>query len=522
MCTEKVENEFNLEVVLIEIETKFNICLLMLTRCLSAISGSTEEGVHLSCPQIQQLPSLVEQQRSAFLAEGKVPTDVRRDRLQRCIDLLVKYCDPLCDAISEDFGGRHRGFSMMYDVVGSITKLKHARQQLNKWVKPERRPCVQPFALFGAKAWVEYQPKGVVGVMGTWNAPLFTLFAPLAGILAAGNRAILKPSDMTPRTADVLVDAVAEFFDPMELTVVTGDLPVAQAFSALAFDHLVFTGSTAVGKEIMRNAADNLVPITLELGGKSPVIVGTSADIQQVATRICAGKANNSGQICVSPDHVYVPRASLDSLVNALTEAYQSHYPEIENNGDVTAVINARHLQRIQSYVEEARKKGARVESCATSSVATSDTQRRSPLQLVIDPPADSRIMCEEIFGPALVILTYERLDTVLADINGRPRPLALYYFGRDAAEERQVIERVISGGMTINDVMMHPALNDAPFGGIGASGIGNYNGKEGFIAFSHTRSFYRSGWFNPAKLFGLQPPYSDKFTEQMRKLVKP
>jgi len=475
----------------------------------------------LTSPQTQQLNPLLEQQRSAFLAEGQVTAKVRQDRLQRCIDLLVKYCDPLCDAISEDFGGRHRGFSMMYDVVGSLTKLKHARQQLAKWVKPERRKCVQPFALFGAKAWVEYQPKGVVGVMGTWNAPLFTLFAPLAGILAAGNRAMLKPSDMTPRTADVLVEAVAEFFDPTELTVVTGDLPVAQAFSALAFDHLVFTGSTAVGKAIMRNAADNLVPVTLELGGKSPVIVGTSADIQQVATRICAGKVNNSGQICVSPDHVYVPRASVEALVKALSSAYQAHYPEVENNSDVTAVINARHLQRIDAYVDEAQKKGARVETCTTASVSTNETQRRSPLRLVIDPPADCRIMCEEIFGPALVILTYDRLETVLADINGRPRPLALYYFGRDAEEERQVIVRVISGGMTINDVMMHPALNDAPFGGIGASGIGGYNGKEGFVAFSHVRSFYRSGWFNPVKLFGMQPPYNDKFTEQIRKLVK-
>lgn len=465
---------------------------------------------------------LLAQQQADFIREGAVPAAVRRERLQRCIDLLVDYRDPLCEALQQDFGGRHAAFSLYYDILGSLGKLKFARDKVKKWSKPERRSGVLPFNLFGAKSWVEYQPKGCVGVMGTWNAPLFTLFAPLAGILAAGNRAILKPSDMTPATAKVVSEAVAKYFDVTEVTVVVGDVEVAKSFASQPFDHLVFTGSTEVGKSIMRSAADNLVPVTLELGGKSPVVIDESADIKAVAEAICAGKSCNSGQVCVSPDHVYLPAAKLQDFIDSISRVYADLYPDISGNLDLTSVINERHRQRLKSYLEDAQIRGARVETCSPRGVDWQDEARRLPLQLVINPDDDSLIMQHEIFGPLLVLLTFEKMDEVVADIQRRPRPLALYYFGHNKQKERALLDQVISGGVTLNDVMMHPALNDAPFGGVGASGLGHYNGIEGFKAFSHVRSFYRAGWYNPSKLIGFRPPYTEKFLQQMKKAVKP
>jgi len=467
----------------------------------------------------EQLTSLLAAQKKAFVDAGHVSAELRRERIQRVIELLVRFQQPLVEAMDADFGGRPQGFSLMNDVLGSLASLKYARDHLEHWVADEPRQVFAPYDQLGAKAWVMHQPKGSIGILGTWNAPLFTLLSPLACVLAAGNRAILKPSEVVPRTADVLAGAFAELFDPLEIAVVTGDAELAQVFTAQAFDHLVFTGSTAVARSVMRNAAQNLVPLTLELGGKSPVIISRSADLAKAAFSIAVAKANNGGQICINPDVVYVPREQMEDFLGLLGAAYSELLPATDANPDVVAVVNDRHLQRIEGYVQDARQRGARVERFPRALEVDALTRRR-PLQVVINPPRDSLILQEEIFGPALVLLPYEQLDRALADIHSRERPLALYYFGQSEEEQRHVLQNTISGGVSINDVMMHAALHDAPFGGIGASGMGHYHGREGFLEFSHMRTVYKAAAHDPRREWGLLPPYGEHFLPAMQAMV--
>ena len=467
----------------------------------------------------EQLSSLLAAQKKAFTQAGLVTAGHRRDRIQRVIELLVRYQQPLVEAMDADFGGRPQGFSLMNDVLGSLASLKYARDHLAHWVEDEPRQVFAPYDQLGAKAWVMHQPKGSIGILGTWNAPLFTLLSPLACVLAAGNRAILKPSEVVPRTAQVLAQAFTELFDPLEIGVVTGDAELAQVFTSQPFDHLVFTGSTAVARSVMRNAAENLVPLTLELGGKSPVIISSSADLAKAAFSIAVAKANNGGQICINPDVVYVPRAMLEDFIGLLGAAYSELLPTTDDNPDVVAVVNARHAQRIDGYVQDARERGARIE-CFPQAVEADARTRRRALQVVINPPRDSQIMHEEIFGPALVVLPYEHLDRALSDIHSRERPLALYYFGQSEEEQRHVLQNTISGGVSINDVMMHAALHDAPFGGVGASGMGHYHGREGFLEFSHMRSVYKAPAHDPRREWGLLPPYGEHFLPTMQSMV--
>lgn len=464
--------------------------------------------------------TLLDVQRQAALKQGEVSAEQRQARLQSAVDMLVKYNDALCAAMDQDFGGRSTVFSMMNDILGGIASLKHARDHLAAWMPRQTRPSVSPFDNFGATAWVQYQPKGVVGIIGTWNAPVFTLLSPLASVFAAGNRAILKPSEIAPATAAVMAQAVAEFFTPDVLTVVNGDSQVAAAFSAQAWDHLVFTGSTAVGKSVMQAASANLVPVTLELGGKSPVLIGRSADLRNAAERITVGKAANSGQLCVSPDVVWVAQDQLEALIAAVQEFHSGMFPQLSGNPDVVAIVNQRHFQRVAAYLDDAAARGVRIETAGSDPVESD--QRRMPLHLVVNPPADSLIARNEIFGPALVINTYAALDDAIAAINAGERPLALYYFGTDEAEERHVLDNTLSGGVSVNDVTMHPALHDAPFGGVGASGIGHYHGHEGFLEFSHARSVYKAGQHDPRREWGMLPPYSEQFGQMLRAGLTP
>jgi coniferyl-aldehyde dehydrogenase len=464
------------------------------------------------------IAELIDRQRQAFIAGGAVDHATRIDRIDRCIKLLIEYRDRFCEAIDQDFNGRHRAVSLMGDVLGPITSLKYARKQLRKWLRPSRRSMMFPYNVFGSKAWVEYQPKGVVGIIGTWNAPLFTVLSPLAYVLAAGNRAIIKPSELTPRTAQLLQEAVEKYFDASEVAVVTGGVEVAAAFSAQPFDHLVLTGGTHVGRAVMQAAAQHLVPLTLELGGKSPAIVGRSADLSLAAQRIVGGKLINNGQICVSPDYVYVPRAQLEAFIAAFRQHYAALVPGAAP-ADLTSLINTRHAQRVQGYIDDAKGKGIRVELC--DSGTGTPTAGKPALALVIDPPADSEIMRHEIFGPAMVVIGYDAIDTAIDEINQRPRPLALYYFGTDAAEQRKVLDRTISGGVTINEVALHPGLESAPFGGIGPSGMGHYHGPEGFAEFSHARTIFKMGWADPRKLFGMSMPFSDKFIATLERTLR-
>lgn len=465
------------------------------------------------------IASLLAAQKTAFNSAGAVDAATRRQRIQRVIEMLVANHAALTGAMDLDFGGRPAGFSLMNDVLGALASLKHARDHLEQWMQDEPRAAFTPYDQMGAEAWVMHQPKGIVGIIGTWNAPLYTLFSPLASVLAAGNRAILKPSEVTPRTADLVVRLCAEHLDPLEVAVVTGDAELAATFTAQPFDHLVFTGSTSVGRAVMRNAAENLVPLTLELGGKSPVIISTSADLDQAAFSIAVAKATNGGQICINPDLVYVPRLLLEAFVAAMRTAYASLHPSIAGNADVVAVVNQRHLDRVEGYIDDARHLGARIESLPEE-IPLGATERRRPLRLVIDPPAQSRIMQEEIFGPAMVVLGYDELDAVIGEINSRPRPLALYWFGQDAGEQRRVLERTTSGGVTLNDVMMHAAMHDAPFGGVGASGMGHYHGREGFLEFSHQRTVFKAPAHDPRREWGLLPPYGEHYLAAMLSMV--
>lgn len=475
------------------------------------MSSATSSGHDLS--------GLLSRQKAAFIEAGAVSAQVRQARIQRVIDWLVAHHDALTDAMDADFGGRPKGFSLMNDVLGSLSSLKHARDHLQGWMQDEPRQPFPPYDLLGAKAWVMHQPKGTVGIIGTWNAPLFTLFSPLAYALAAGNRAILKPSEVVPRTARLIEQLFAEHIDPLDVAVVTGDAELGREFTCQPFDHLVFTGSTEVARSVMANAAKNLVPLTLELGGKSPVIISRTADLQKAAFSIAAGKACNGGQICINPDVVYVPRAKLEDFLAALSNAYTELNPSVAGNDDVVAVVNARHLDRVEGYVNQAQALGARVESLP-GPLAVEGDERRRPLRVVVNPPQDSQIMQQEIFGPALVVLAYEQLGKVIADINSRPRPLALYYFGDDQAEQRQVLEHTISGGVTINDVMMHAAMHDAPFGGVGASGMGHYHGREGFLEFSHMRTVFKAPAHDPRREWGVLPPYSEHYLAAMTAMV--
>ena len=474
-------------------------------------------ALHAS-PSHEEMRLHLARQRMAFISEGPVEASVRKDRLRRCVELLKQNSHQICDVISADFGGRHPVSTMMLDIQAPIEALKYAIKHVDEWMKPERRAGLFPFNLFGARAELRYQPKGVVGIAGTWNGPLFMIFAPLAGVFAAGNRVMAKPSDLSPLTSEWLADAVPQFFDPLEFSVVTGDVEVAKSFTQQAFDHLVFTGSTNVAKQIMRDAAQNLVPLTLELGGKSPTIVGRSADLDLVVEKIAMARAQNGGQLCVMPDTVYLPHEMLEDFTHRFRKTWTEMFPTTTGNADLTSVANARHLQRIQSKIEEARSAGARIEALGEVNPEAKD--RRWPLHLVIDAPKDTLIAREEIFGPAMSLVSYSDIQDVVETVNSQDRPLALYYFGRDKEEQEYVLGHTLSGGVCVNDVMLHVGLNDVPFGGVGASGMGVYNGPEGFAQFSHLRGVYHAGWWDPRRKLGLLPPYTQKLKKMMQSTI--
>lgn len=470
-------------------------------------------------PSEAAIAAQLQRQRQDFVAAGPVAARVRKDRLRRCVELLKRNSDRICEVISADFGGRHPVSSLMMDVQAPIGTLKYAIRHVDSWMRPQRRAGLFPFNLFGARSELHFQPKGVVGIAGTWNGPLFMLFAPLASVFAAGNRSMLKPSDLSPQTSAWLAEAVPQFFDPLELSVVTGDLSTAQAFTRQAFDHLVFTGSAGVAREIMRDAATNLVPLTLELGGKSPAVIGRSADLQLAALRIAMARTQNGGQICVMPDTVYVARECMEPFIEAFSRVWTQLMPGVSGNPDLCAVANERHMQRIEANIADAASVGARVVSLGSAHPEAAD--RRMPLRLVVDAPLDAAISRREIFGPAMALRSYEQMPEVVQAINSGDRPLALYYFGRDRSEQEYVLNHTWSGGVCINDAMLQVGMTDVPFGGIGASGMGVYQGPEGFAEFSNLRGLYRAGWWDPRSALGLLPPYRNKLSAMLRDGVR-
>lgn len=465
---------------------------------------------------------ILDRQRAAFMAELPVPLALRKDRLRRAIALVSDNAERFCDALSEDFGHRSREQSLITDIAASVAPLAHARRHLERWAKPERKPVMFPLGLLGAKARVEYQPKGVVGVVAPWNFPVNLVLSPLAGVFAAGNRAMVKASEFTPSVAALFEELRPRYFDEAELAFVSGGPDVGKAFAALPFDHLLFTGATGIGRHILHAAADNLVPVTLELGGKSPVILGRSAEVGRATERVAMGKMLNAGQICLAPDYMLVPEEKEAEVVAGLTRAASAMYPTLLANADYTAVINDRHHQRLTEWIEDARAKGAEVVTVnpAGEDFAGSNA-RKMPLHIVRDPTDDMKVMQEEIFGPILPVRRYETIDAAIAEVNARDRPLALYYFGNDGAERRRVMERTVSGGVTLNDVIFHVSQEELPFGGIGPSGMGAYHGEAGFRTFSHARSVYVQPRIDVARLAGMKPPYGKATRATIRRQMK-
>ncbi len=463
----------------------------------------------MSAAELSRMADVLKRQRAAFTAALPEPMAVRRDRIDRAIALLIDHQDAFAKAVSADFGHRSTEQTLMTDIMPSVGALKHAKKHFEGWGRNERRKAMFPLGLLGAKAEVTYQPKGVVGVIAPWNFPVGMVMVPMAGILAAGNRAMIKPSEFTERVADVFAEAVPKYFAEDEIAVFTGGVEVGSAFSQLAFDHIIFTGATSVGKHIMRAAAENLVPVTLELGGKSPTFISRSADKKKAGERIAMGKMMNAGQICLAPDYLLVAKDQEADVIESVKAGVAAMYPSLLANDDYTSVVNGRNFERLQGYLADAKEKGAElIEVNPAGEDFGGSNGNKLPLTILRNVSDDMKVMQEEIFGPILPVMTYDTIDSAIDYVNAHDRPLGLYYFGSDQGEQQKVLDRTISGGVTINDVLFHNAMEDLPFGGVGPSGMGNYHGQDGFKTFSHARAVYRQSGMDIAKLSGFKPPY--------------
>ncbi|MEJ6002964.1 coniferyl aldehyde dehydrogenase [Paucibacter soli] len=450
-----------------------------------------------------QLAELFARQQQAFLKHTKPSAAERREHLKALKRQLSRYQDLLCAAIAQDFGQRAPAETKMLDLLTTTLEANHAITHLGRWMKASRR---WPELLFASNSLkVEYQPKGVVGVIATWNFPVYLSLGPLVTALAAGNRVMIKMPETTPATNATLKAMLAEVFDEDHVALIGAELADPNAFSALPFNHIVFTGSPAVGKLVMAQAAQNLTPVTLELGGKSPAVLLNDYSIADAAYRIAHGKGVNCGQVCVAPDYALVPRAKVGAFVAELKKSFAALYKgRTAGSSDYTAIATDRHAARIRGLLDDARAKGASIEICGSL-----DGQgRQQPLHIVTGVTPEMALMREEIFGPILPIVPYDSLDEAIEYIQQRPRPLALYAFSHDARARGELLARTHSGGVTINDWAWHVVNHDAPFGGVGNSGMGNYHGEEGFRELSHARTVFKRHRFFPISLF--YPPYGN------------
>lgn len=464
--------------------------------------------------------ALLEAQRRAFRAE---PADagVRRDRLTRAVELLVDRQDAICRALVEDFGRRSEILTRFVDILPSLTSLKYARRHLGRWMRPQRRRIGLPIGAPGVRAELVPQPLGVVGLIAPWNFPITLTFGPLAGILAAGNRCLIKPSEHTPAASALLETLVAEYFEATEIAVITGGAELAEAFSRLPFDHLMFTGSTSIGRRVMAAAAEHLVPVTLELGGKCPVLIGRSAPLARTVDRILLGKLTNAGQMCIAPDYALLPEDMLEPFVREARLWMERTYPRALSNPDYPCMVSEGHAARMRALLADAASKGARLIPLGTDAGQGGMQHRSVRPTLILGATDDTRVMQEEIFGPLLPLRPYRDMSGAVAEINARPRPLALYYFGKDAAEMRRVLGQTVSGGAAVNDVAVHFLAEEMPFGGIGASGTGAYHGEHGFWRFSHARTVLHQTPLDVQGLVGLRPPYGRRAARMLKWLIR-
>ena len=459
----------------------------------------------------EALKQLFAQQKSAFQAQSYPSYEQRKQHLNTLYQMLIDHQVDIAAAISRDFSNRSQDETRLFEIMTSLNGIKHSLKHLRQWMKPSKRDVgilFQP-----AKGYVLYQPLGVIGVIAPWNYPLFLAIGPLAQALAAGNRVMLKMSEFTPEFSALFQQLIASHFDESHVTVITGDAQIAQQFTKLPFDHLLFTGATAIAPHVLHAAADNLTPVTLELGGKSPSIVAKDADLKESARRIAFGKTMNAGQTCVAPDYVLVHRSQQDAFIQAYFEALKQFYPNsIDNNPDYTAIVNQRQFDRLQHYLTDAQAKGAQLiqEHAVTEG-------RRMPHAIVTDVHDDMALMQNEIFGPIMPLVCYDQIEDAIAYINARERPLALYYFGYNKAEQQKVLQETHSGGVCLNETLMTAGMEDMPFGGVGASGMGHYHGPEGFKSFSHAKSVFVRPKFSLMRL--IYPPYGTSIQKLIYRL---
>ena len=482
----------------------------------------------MSTETLQEMESVLKLQKKLHIEEGPASIELRKDRLNRCIKMIKEYSDEIIDALQKDFGNRDPKSSFLTEIATTIGVLQHAIKNVDKWTKDEKRPSNvdRPFfirmlmGILGSKSYIKYQPLGTVGVISPWNFPVNLILAPLGGIFAAGNRAMIKPSELTPATSEVTKRMFEAYFDKSEAAVFTGDAEVGAAFSALPFDHLLFTGGTQIGKKVMKAASDNLVPVTLELGGKSPVIVDENADLSDVAKKVMRGKTMNAGQICLAPDYLMLPKGKSEEFAKASNEAISEMFADLKYNEDYTSVINERHYERINELVSDAKEKGAEV---IQINPADEDFEQQElhkiPPTLVLNPTDEMKIMQEEIFGPVLPVKEYEDFDETVNYVNSKDRPLGLYLFSKDKSKEKKVLDNTTSGGVTLNDVIWHIGQEELPFGGVGPSGTGSYHGHDGFKEFSHAKAVYKQ--FSADLMAQMMPPYKGKMFESMKNQIK-
>lgn len=463
-----------------------------------------------------ELASALSRMKAAQRKSGAPDYDTRIEHLDKLERVVLARKHELTKAIAMDFGVRSKHESLFAEVMIVVNAIKHARAHLHEWMETEPRDVGWMF--LPGRAEVVMQPLGVVGIISPWNYPMQLALAPLVSALAAGNRAMIKPSEMVPDTGELLKTIIAETFAPDHVAVFTGGIDVAEAFSHLPFDHLVFTGSTRLGKIIMKAAAENLVPVTLELGGKSPAIVGDDYSIQLAAQKIMQGKCLNAGQTCIAPDYVMLPKGRADAFVEECRTAFAAMYPNIQTNPDYTAIINDKHYQRLQAYLEDARNRGAKLVELNPRKEELDPNARKMAPVIVLHAKEDSMLMQEEIFGPILPVRTYERIEEAIDYVNDHPRPLALYMFDHDQKRIDRILRETVSGGVCVNETMLHVAQDDLPFGGVGASGMGHYHAREGFETFTKKKPVFYQSRINGMGL--LRPPYAKNIDFALKMLL--
>ena len=453
----------------------------------------------------------------AATAASRMPdARARREALHQLDRLLTENIAEIAAAISADFGNRSAHETKLLEIFPARAAIHDARRHVKSWMKSRRSWASMWF--LPASTELRPQPLGVIGIIVPWNYPVLLAVAPLAGALAAGNRVLIKMSEFTPQTGELFARLISTYFSPDHVSVINGGAEVAREFSSLPFDHLLFTGSSAVGKHVMRAAAENLTPVTLELGGKSPAIIGPECRIDEAAEKILFGKCLNAGQTCIAPDYVLLPRAQEQAFAAAAQRVVTKMYPTLARNPDYTSIVSARHLERLKGYLDDAAARGAMVLPILSAGESLDGTQKLAPT-IVANVNDDMRLMQEEIFGPILPLVPYDNLDQAIAYVNNRPRPLALYYFGNFDDHIQRVLNETVAGGVTINDALLHISQDHLPFGGVGPSGMGSYHGKAGFDTFSKLKPIFHQPALNALSLF--KPPYGKRFESLIKFLLK-